>query len=177
MPKIIKDLKPQIKKQALILFEEVGYDKVSMRKLASQVGIAVGTLYNYFSNKEELYLEILIESWHSTQVKLEDLIQAPYNHDQLKDAIEIIMDDISSRKGLGKEFFGSHLKINDIKNIDHKIGSIFKGIDQTFIGLLDALGSSDPQRFAFTLFSDLVTLMHAFPEEKDKNIEFLSTIR
>lgn len=177
MPKIIKDLKPQIKHQALILFEEVGYSKVSMRKLASQVGIAVGTLYNYFSNKEELYLEILIESWKDTQIKLDQVIHPPFSHDQLKQAIALIMDDITARKGLGKEFFGSHLKLSDVKDINQEIGSIFNDIDKSFSDLLDALGSSDPERFAITLFSDLVTLMRSFPDEKEKNIEFLSIIR
>ena len=55
MPKIIPDLKKNIiNKGRTILFEE-GYDALSMRRMASECGIAVGTIYNYMRNKDDLF--------------------------------------------------------------------------------------------------------------------------
>ena len=48
MPKIIENLEEEIAKISLKLFKENPYQNVSMRKIASEVGIAVGTLYNYY---------------------------------------------------------------------------------------------------------------------------------
>lgn len=43
---------------ALKLFSEKGYDKTSIRSIATEAGVSLGLMYNYFSGKEELLLEI-----------------------------------------------------------------------------------------------------------------------
>lgn len=43
---------------ALRLFAEKGYDKTSIRNIASAADVSLGLLYNYFRSKEELLLEI-----------------------------------------------------------------------------------------------------------------------
>lgn len=59
MPKIIKDIEERIFNAALKLFAERGYNKVNMKMVAKEAGIAVGTLYNYFPNKLGLFLSVL----------------------------------------------------------------------------------------------------------------------
>ena len=44
---------------AIELFGEEGYDNVSTRKIAAQVGVSEGTLFNYFASKTELMGAIL----------------------------------------------------------------------------------------------------------------------
>lgn len=46
---------------ALRLFSERGYDGVSMRELASEVGIKAASIYNHFSSKEDIFNSILVE--------------------------------------------------------------------------------------------------------------------
>ena len=48
------------------LFLENGYEGVDMKMIAKKCSIAVGTLYNYYPNKKELYIAILNESWNDT---------------------------------------------------------------------------------------------------------------
>ncbi|RDV14789.1 TetR/AcrR family transcriptional regulator [Pontibacter diazotrophicus] len=43
---------------ALSLFSENGYEATSIRQIASEAGVSLGLMYNYFSSKEELLLEI-----------------------------------------------------------------------------------------------------------------------
>lgn len=42
----------------LALFSEKGYDATSIRTIAAEAGVSLGLMYNYFSSKEELLLEI-----------------------------------------------------------------------------------------------------------------------
>jgi TetR/AcrR family transcriptional regulator len=46
---------------ALDLFSEKGYRNVSMQEIAEQAEFAIGTLYNFFRNKEELYKALIRE--------------------------------------------------------------------------------------------------------------------
>jgi len=45
--------------EGLALFARDGFDGLSMRKLGQRLGIAAKTIYNYFHDKDELYLAIL----------------------------------------------------------------------------------------------------------------------
>jgi AcrR family transcriptional regulator len=46
---------------ALQLFSERGYDGVSMRDLATKVGIKAASIYNHFSSKEDIFNSLLAE--------------------------------------------------------------------------------------------------------------------
>ena len=46
---------------AIKLFSEKGYHSVSMQEIAMKSEFAIGTLYKFFQNKEDLYRSIIIE--------------------------------------------------------------------------------------------------------------------
>src|SRR5579885_3292976 len=46
---------------ALTLGAEGGYDAVQMREVATQAGVALGTIYRYFSSKDHLLAEAQVE--------------------------------------------------------------------------------------------------------------------
>jgi AcrR family transcriptional regulator len=46
---------------ALDLFSEKGYHNVSMHQVAEQAEFAIGTLYKFFQNKEDLYKALVLE--------------------------------------------------------------------------------------------------------------------
>ena len=46
---------------ALELFSEKGYHKVSMHEIAEKAEFAIGTLYKFFKNKEDLYKALVLE--------------------------------------------------------------------------------------------------------------------
>ncbi|NOX39921.1 MAG: TetR/AcrR family transcriptional regulator [Alphaproteobacteria bacterium] len=57
---------PKVKGAALKLFAEYGYAAVSMRQIAREVQVQVGTLYLYTSNKQNLLFDLLQD--HMTQL-------------------------------------------------------------------------------------------------------------
>ena len=62
---------PAIRQAALRLFARSGFAAVSMREIASEVGVRAGALYLYTPDKQTLlfdlmreHLETLLSSWH-----------------------------------------------------------------------------------------------------------------
>ncbi len=49
----------------LALLQDRDFDKIQMRDIAEEAGVALGTVYHYFSSKEHLFAEVLIE-WASS---------------------------------------------------------------------------------------------------------------
>ena len=55
--------KKRIKKFAFNIILKEGYDNLTMRKLAKRLDMSATNLYNYFKNKNELYIICLIEGY------------------------------------------------------------------------------------------------------------------
>jgi len=53
-----KNTKEKILKVATTLFSQLGYRGASVRKIAKEVGIRESALYNHFTNKEAIFLEV-----------------------------------------------------------------------------------------------------------------------
>ena len=63
MPKIITNLESKLIAEAKKQIEESGYSAMTIRSVAKACGVGVGTVYNYFSSKEELIATHLLEDW------------------------------------------------------------------------------------------------------------------
>lgn len=62
-PEEVLKVRQNILDQALELISEDGYDNFSMRKLANRLDMTATTIYQYFANKDELYLAVLQEGF------------------------------------------------------------------------------------------------------------------
>lgn len=72
MARIKKEEKERIRKKIIDesakMFDENGYDGTSTKNLAKAVGIAEGTLFNYFKSKAEIYLEVMSVDYEVTDI-------------------------------------------------------------------------------------------------------------
>ncbi len=63
MPKIVD--RARYRKELLTkcfdLFAKRGYGSLTMRQIAKEIGVSTGTLYHYFSSKEELFIQLIEE--------------------------------------------------------------------------------------------------------------------
>lgn len=59
----IEQIRRKILDSALNITVQKGYDALSMRKIASYIGMSATNIYNYFHNKDEVYLAILTEGY------------------------------------------------------------------------------------------------------------------
>ena len=71
MPKIIANLESRLMTEARRQLEEIGYEAVTIRSVASACGVGVGTVYNYFDSKEALLAAYLLEDWHRCVVHIQ----------------------------------------------------------------------------------------------------------
>jgi len=79
---------------ALDLFSEKGYHNVSMHEIAQKAEFAIGTLYKYFENKEDLYKGLVREvsdQFHTALVQAitepDDVVEKLRNYIKVKGAV------------------------------------------------------------------------------------------
>jgi AcrR family transcriptional regulator len=83
-PEEIEAEKERILSEALDIITESGYEGLTMRGLGQRLGVAAKTIYNYFRNKDEVYLQVgkrefealhreLLEGYNSSQDPFEKL--------------------------------------------------------------------------------------------------------
>ncbi len=96
-PKIIDKSKKSIEiaRAALGLFSRNGYTSTSVRQIAEKAGIGKGTLYEYYSNKEEIFLGA-VKEW---MVDFDELVS-----DRL-DSLEDPVDKLYAILDLKTEFW------------------------------------------------------------------------
>lgn len=70
----------EIREAAAALFYEQGYEATSLRAVAAEVGIKVGSLYNHMGSKDELLLDIML-SVQDTLLPMVDSAVAEANDD------------------------------------------------------------------------------------------------
>lgn len=91
MARISKEEQEQIRKKIVDVSRELfltdGYDQTSTKSIAKKVGIAEGTLFNYFTDKTELFFESIYEDYmdHEDQHKSalvisEEITDVIYSH-------------------------------------------------------------------------------------------------
>lgn len=73
MAKVIENPRQLILTHAREILSEKGYSQLTMRGVASACGIALGTIYNYFPNKDDLMVEMMSDYWKTFQSEV-DLI-------------------------------------------------------------------------------------------------------
>lgn len=79
----------EILQTALKLFSEKGFHNVTMQEIARKAEFAIGTLYKFFKNKEDLYKSLIVE-------------QADRFHEALMKAIEEADDEIEKLRNYVK---------------------------------------------------------------------------
>ncbi|MBQ4140446.1 MAG: TetR/AcrR family transcriptional regulator [Clostridia bacterium] len=64
MPKIIENVREQLLAVAKKQIGERGYANTTIRSVAGECGLAVGTVYNYFKSKDMLIASFVVEDWN-----------------------------------------------------------------------------------------------------------------
>lgn len=182
LPKIIKDLENTIFNISMELFLEKGYKDVDMKMIAQKCGIAVGTLYNYYPNKKELYIATLKESWNSTFNKFEALRSLPLSpREKIEKALLVLYEDIEERKGLGKELLNKNItELNGDPRVLNFKEKLIENMEIAISSLEKKEGfkndNSINKRLAEIFLLSIPILIEAHKDEKEENTKFLKGI-
>lgn len=178
MPKIIHNLNERIKQAAMELFNSYDYNQVDMKMIAKKCNIAVGTLYNYYPNKKQLFIQVLEESWSATSQSLDEIYNMPLLPEQkLSRSIEVLYDDIHGRKGMGKLIYKilayqeMEAEMTDLfHQIFFQVERLFENFEKkSFYGSEASLNI----RLAKSLISIIHNTVSSYPYSREDNLHFI----
>ena len=179
MPKIIKDVDKILQNCAMNLFITYGYLNIDMKMISEKSGIAVGTLYHYYENKQQLYLSVLSESWAETFDKLNEISISDCTTDEkLHKLIFTLYYDIKERNGLGKVLLDNsveELKANRcFSELKEKLfASVCEIISNLDMEIIESLPEDITMRLTESLLVSIVAMIEFHPDKDDDNISFL----
>ena len=95
MPKIIMHIQEQILIQAEKIIDEKGSGELTIRSVAKSCGVAVGTIYNYYSSKDALVAGVIIRRWDKSKNKIDYSIDAACSFEEGIRSIFIILNEFT----------------------------------------------------------------------------------
>lgn len=105
--------KDSILDAAIQIIKEENLDKCSMRNVAKSLGVAVGTLYNYYPSHDLLLEDLFNKSWQKTFKRMDGKITAENTCEKnIEIFIKILKEDIKNRKGIGRAVLGNNPNIS-----------------------------------------------------------------
>jgi len=169
----------EILQAALELFSQKGYHNVSMHEIAVRAEFAVGTLYKFFKNKEELYKEILMQTamlFHSALSKALEEKGDEYARvkNYLKTKCKIFMENI-----LSVRFYfavsGAGVSFNVRRGLETELRSFYDQIIQKLAAVFEKgiqkeiFRPLDPYYLALALDSISNAFLFSWMEDPDKH--------
>ena len=168
----------EIIQTAAQLFKEKGFSAVTMRDLATTMGMKAASLYNHISSKQEILKEIIISLAEDFINGMEQIKNSNQSSIQKLNAIIALHINITSKNTYGMASLNNdwmHLEgqlqyylelrtnyENDFRNI------LIDGVEKNEI--ID----SDIETMLFSLLSTLRSLYLWIPKKEDLNFEELS---
>jgi len=164
---------------AIELFSEKGYHNVSMREIAKKAEFAIGTLYKFFKNKEDLYKSIIVEQadmFHEALTKAlaerDDEIEKLQNYVQVKGAV--FMDNVSVVRLYFAETRGAsfNIKAGLDKEIRDEYELLLQKLAQVFesgIQKKKFQKIAEPYRLAVSLDSLINAFLHLWLEAPEQH--------
>lgn len=111
MPRLIENPRELILSEAKKILYNEGYSSISIRRVAKECDIAVGTIYNYFPTKKDLIIEMMTSFWKDYFLDIEIVIDSQENfYAKLKSIFKNLAQFIKKFKDiwLKDELYSSH---------------------------------------------------------------------
>lgn len=84
-----------------------GIDKINIRTIAQKCGVATGTVYNYFCNKDEILLALTESYWHNALQQMEYAVSANSFCGQIQEIFTFLLKHINHSAGMLMGSLGS----------------------------------------------------------------------
>lgn len=135
MPKLLEGIREKIIEEAKNELLQTGYNSLHVRSIAKKVGIASGTIYNYFPSKDILVASILLDDWKVSLIRAEKNIESASSYiegyemiyEEIKSFVSIfstMWENASFSSGIWRER-GHVLLIEQVARIVNKVSERF----------------------------------------------------
>ncbi len=153
--------------------ETEGIDKINIRTIAKKTGIASGTVYNYFSNKDDILLALTEEYWKQTLSEMKEIIKSNSFCDQIQEVFIFLKQKIDCSGGK---------LMNSLNNVEiagqKRMASVQLELKTFLIQLIEKDPNIDKEiwnkNFIKERFIEFIMLnMMALLKTKEPDIDFL----
>ncbi|WP_243470952.1 MULTISPECIES: TetR/AcrR family transcriptional regulator [Winogradskyella] len=178
MKNSIETRKEEIIRVAAKLFKEKGYSAVTMRDLASAMGIKAASLYNHINSKQQILKEIIISLAEEFTQGLQDIQKSnKSNIDKLKDIVKLHVN-ITSQNTYGMASLN-----NDWMHLEEKLEyylQLRSNYEDEFRNIIvqgvhsEEIINDNVEIILFSMLSTLRSLYLWIPKKEDLNPEELS---
>jgi len=171
--------KEEIIKTAAKLFKKKGYSAVTMRDLATEMGIKAASLYNHIDSKQDILKSIIISLAEEFTNGMNIIKKSDNNTiDKLKNIVALHVDITT------KNTFGMASLNNDWMHLEDQLdyySLLRKNYEQDFIDIIKSgiqskeIIDSNPEIVMFSILTTLRSLYLWIPKKEDLNREMLSS--
>lgn len=178
MPKIVNhdEYRQELLDKSFLLFTRKGYNNISMKEIAAEIGVSTGTLYHYFPSKEKMLAEMI--SWIG-YINTEEYIQRTSSVESVRDRFDMIVDFWKEKGELYKQILLLAFDMYRNTDIAHwkPLYAVFA--ERYTVGMSERLNIS--RQFARSIFVYFLGLsFHSLAtdsaDEYDREIDFLDAI-
>lgn len=172
----------QILRSAEAVFRQLGFERAEMWVIARGAGIAVGTIYNYFPNKWELFLRVLDEGWGQLQKEVFQLRDDPSltGQEKLLGILAAQMRYASSNAPLWRDMESmathhQHLPgARDPGLLRERIDTLMDHVRDVLDEVLPSQAAPEHRhRWAISLVAVASALARSLPRDLEGNVAFL----
>lgn len=176
--------KENIKKTALMLFSDKGYHNVSTNEIAAVSGISIGTVYNYFTDKQAIYAE-LVDDFYSHIIgqltpELFSSVNSPM--ELLEKYIAIVLEGHTYMTAFQKEIASLSYQNTEFRELENKYRVfVTKKIMSLMQSFSEYLRITDFESASFMLMTTIESVIHEIlffdvPYDKDLILKDLTVM-
>ena len=120
----ICEARERIMESALSIICDEGYENLTMRKLGISLRISAKTIYNYFKNKEEIYLRILTKGFEALNALTDESLEGVYDPvEKLR-----ILSGVYIRFGLENNNYYDLMFNSDVPKYTNYLGTSYESV-------------------------------------------------
>lgn len=186
----MKSTKDRILKTALDLFAQKGFDAVSMRDIAGEVGITAGALYRHYAGKQDIFQSILrrmeeFDRENAAQCSLpqDEYAEAPdsYRNIGRDELMEFTLNMF--RHWTENEFASAFRRLLTLEQYrSPEMNALYqqyfgRGVLHYLEDLFRTNGSKDPKTEAYRFYAPFYLLMNQYDAAGQKKKQFIRQLK
>ncbi|MBN1949657.1 MAG: TetR/AcrR family transcriptional regulator [Bacteroidales bacterium] len=142
---IREERKAQIKKVALEIIYEEGYEGTSISKIAKRADISKGLLYNYYESKEEMIREIILDGFNPFLKVFDPDHDGVLTPDEVRYFIDEMFNILKSNLKYWRLYFSVMLQPRVMSLIAEDLQNMVGSISGILINYLRWKGTKNPE--------------------------------
>ncbi|MCA9838392.1 MAG: TetR/AcrR family transcriptional regulator [Trueperaceae bacterium] len=147
--------KEKIMQAALEIFARYGFEKSSIRQIASHGEVSLGLMYNYFNSKEDLLIAICQRSMEDVAASFSEANQAGTAKEKLERLVKSSFEILAEHRDFWQVFYSLRSQPGLKERLPESFISWHSAIQAQLKAYLSELQHPNPEAAAWLLFATI----------------------